>query len=350
MDARTRHDRVNDLLARAREAAIAGDAAARLRWSEEAAHTALDADEPLAVRSAWRFAKAAHDTQDPAAALRALDHLLALPAALAADEALRALPALTQLVWDHAGYADPRPAEAWAALAVHHERTRDPWLAATARAQQAWHLACAGDHPGLDAIVDRMLSLDPRTFGDGPSRHPDAPDARGSVWWAQLAVLRTAAWSAAWAGRRRRAVDLVDALLDAAEAARVDVAADVWTIDPAARAALAGGEPGQIEALAGAWRARLARLEAPRAPLHRALAAALLDPPSREAAHALGDAADRALADRVGPEWAADAWSRAASVARDAGDADLATAAAARAEALIARFGLGGLRQDPPAR
>lgn len=348
MDARTRHDRVNDLLARAREAAIAGDPAARLRWSEEAAQTALDADEPLAVRAAWRFAKAAHDAKDPTAVLRALDHLLTLPAALAADEALRALPALTQLVWDHAGYADARPAQAWDALAIHHERSRDPWLAATARAQQAWHLACAGDHPGLDGIVDRLLGLDPRTFGDGPSRHPDAPDARGSVWWAQLAVLRTAAWSAAWAGRRRRAVDLVDALLDAAEAARLDVAADPWTIDPAARAALTGGEPSQIHALAGAWRARFDRLDVPRAPLHRALAAALLDPPSREVARALAEAADRALADRVGPEWAADAWSRAATVARDAGDAEASTAAAARAEALIARYGLGGLRPAGP--
>jgi len=340
MDARARHDRAHALLRAAREATGAGRPAQQIAALAEAVLVLAATEErDLRVRVAWRYAKAAHDAGDLSALSASIDNLLATDDTMADAGAIRAVSAISKRWWDTAGYRDDRPARLWLALSEHHRSAGDPWLAASAETQRTWHLACAGALDALDASVDDLLATDPRRFGAGPSRHPDAPDAPTSVWWAQLARLRTALWSAAWTGRPDRARDLLDALLDAADAAEVSIEADPWLIDPAMRAALTAGEGALIDRWASAWTATLSRRGEERAELHLALALGLTGEPDDAPLHlerAAAIAADRSL----GPEWQVDALSRASERHPDPAAAQRT---AARASALIERYGLGGL-------
>jgi hypothetical protein len=260
----------------------------------------------LAARAAWKRARAAVDTSDAAVASGALDDLLACPATFDEPYVLKALPAFVSWWWDRVGYVDDRPARLWSAFAEHALAHQDPWLASVAQAQRAWHLACVGDLERLDALVDQTLRLDPDTFGDGPSRHPEAPDAPSSVWWAQLCVLRPALWSAAWKSRQERAQELLDALVEVLDAIERPIDHDVWALDAAMRAAIAAGSDDWVRGHRDAWVHKLRGLHHPRAPFHEALAIGLTARENHERRAAFDRAA--ALTEVVGPDWRADVW------------------------------------------
>lgn len=346
MDARTRHDRAHELLARARAARSDRNSAAQIDLLDQAVQTlSRTEDRELLVRVCWRLAKAAHDLAEPQALARAMDHLLSVPGAFAHPSAVRALPALCQKWWDLEGYHDERPGRLWLGFIEHYQAQGDPWLSACGRTQRAWHLACSGKLDELDELVNAVLALDPHRFGDGPSRHPQAPDTPTSVWWAHLAVLQPALWSAAWSHRPRRAAYLLDALLDASDAAQMPVASSAWLIDAAARAAYANDLTESIARYTGPWRQRLNDLDHPRADFHRAMADGLLasHQSSESATPAFLSAADIAAKRAIGPEWQVDALLHAARAGQRFGPHDGADDAARRARSLVDTFGLAGL-------
>lgn len=260
-------------------------------------------------RTAWKLAKAAYDYDDFQALDLAFDHLLDSEDALGGPVALKALPPLTQRWWDRRGYHDKRPAELWRRFSESAQAAGDPWLAATGQAQRAWHLSCSGDLDTLDELVDHYLHLEPRRFGEGPHRHPDAPDTPTSLWWAQLTLLRPALWNVAWQPRRRRAEELIEALLDATDAAEIDLETSAWNLDAAMRAALANELTEFVSRWGRPWLRTLRTLNHPRASFHRTLAEGLMDLVAERPTSItkLQQAQDLANASTLGPEWRADA-------------------------------------------
>lgn len=347
MDTRSLADRADALLAQAGAARADGHGErCLLRLQQAAALVAGDDPQgplaPLRHRIAWRIAKAGYDFDDPDAMLDGLDPLLAEGAPFAHVPAgRRALAAIATRWWDTRGYADDRIPRLFDALARVHADEVDPWLAATARAKLAWHHACAGDLEALDAIIEHTLGLDPKRFGTGPHRHPSASDAPSSVWWAQLEVTRTGLWSAVWTRRRDRARDLVDALLDAAEAARLDVHSDVWFLDPLARAGIAFSLDDLVADVGTAWVDALDALDGPRPAFHHALAEGLLASHNAHPAYAI-DALERALAladsHILGPEWRIDV---RLELARIVPDPQRESPLREQARNLGAQFGVG---------
>jgi hypothetical protein len=300
MDPRTLTDRAHAALDRAAQARADDDGAGCLAALEEAWSLLLDRDQPsLFAKVAWRRAKAGYDFGDADAMLDAVTPLLEAGRPFEDHPpARRAMQPIATRWWDTRGYGDDRVARLWAAWAESYRREGDPWMAAQGEAQRAWHLACAGDHQALDALIERYLALDPRRFGTGPHRHPKAPDTPASVWWAQLDLVRTGLWAATWARRRERARDLLDALEDAAEAARLERPDEPWFLDPVLRAALAFGLDAPRGAYARAWLPALDRVDGPRGALHRSLARGLL----HEDVEALEAAATQALEHHLGAE------------------------------------------------
>ncbi len=261
----------------------------------------------------WRSAKAAFDQEDPAGALTAIEPLLQLDEPFA-DYAggLKAVGPMTRLAWDQLGYGDRRPERLWQAWTAHHRRIGDPFLAAMGEVHAAWPLACRGELDALSALLERWAAVTPRRFGSGPHRHAEAPDTPASVFWVQRDVARTVLRGATWAGADRLAWLAWEALEDAMEDTGGDRTADYWFLESVARAGLRFGWEDALSYLPP-WEEAAARLEHPRADLHRALTAGELSrhrgDPDTAREHFL--AAVLAVGDS-GPEWLADALREAA--------------------------------------
>lgn len=304
-------ERIEALLAAAREARAAQRADEVLARTREAAHEALQLpdDHPLRQVTAWRLAKAEHDHGAPRAALEALRPILGQDDPFEHYRAgLQAADPLTRRFWDAEGYGEPLILTLWEACSRAWRRDGDPYLAAVGDLQRAWQLACRGERDALRQLVRRYGDLTPRTFGEGPRRHPRALDAPTSVFHVQLDLARTVLWSACWTRDERLAWEAGELAEDAAEGAGLERTEDVWFLDPTVRAALTFGRaapPGHEEA----WIAGLDGLAEPRRTVHlglaegvRARAAGDPSAPARflEAARAAEGAA-------IGPEWLADA-------------------------------------------
>lgn len=344
MDSRAVADATHALLARAATARSDGDGAACVAHLTEAVQLLSQSDlRELLGKVCWRLAKAGYDFEQHDVMLDALAPVLGSDDPFAhAPGSRRALPAIATRWWDARGYADDRLNRLWGAWARVHEAEGDPWMAASGRAQQAWHRACAGDHAGLDELVEQYLALDPKRFGNGPHRHPDAPDTPSSVWWAQLELLRIALWSTVWSDRRERALDLLDALEDAAEAAELHRASEAWFLDPACRAAIAFDLHDVRDRYAEAWIASLSRLDHPRAPFHLALARGLVAASRGDRSTALPHLEDAVrLADegRFGAEWSMDARRELAKILA-ADEPERAARLRSEGSDLGARFGI----------
>lgn len=312
MDERTRVDRAHAALDAASQARERGDVHACLealgRAWDEAEGTSQDT---LKARIAWRRSKAAFDVGEVDVMLDAVTPLLEQGDPFAHHPTgRRALLPISTTWWDTRGYQDPRLPRLWQAWVASYEAEGDPWMAAQGRARLAWHHACAGDQDALDAVIEHVLQQDPRSFGQGPHRHPSAPDTPSSVWWAQLELARTGLWAAVWHGRRDRARDLLDAMEDAAEAAELVRTKDPWFLDPIMRAALAFDLSEPLRSYRQAWLDALSSVDGPRGVFHRALASGVLalhDARPDIAVTALDEAVATAEEARIGVEWTVDA-------------------------------------------
>lgn len=312
MTARATIERAHALLDQAAEARERRSHDRCLGALNEARDLLLDTPErALLGKVSWRLAKAAYDFGTPEQMLDAVTPLLEAGEAFAHHgPGRRAMAPIAKRWWDTRGYADHRVARLWEAWSDSYRAEQDPWMEAMGQAQLAWHLACAGDQTELDAIIERYLAMDPRAFGAGPHRHPDAPDTPSSVWWAQLELLRTGLWAAAWSGRRDRARDLADAIEDAAESAELDRAADPWFLDPLIRVGLAFDLREILDTWYAPWEATLSASDTPRARFHLALGRSLELRRTGDhfaAWEAAGGALEHALEQRFGPEWTVDA-------------------------------------------
>lgn len=305
-------ERIEALLAAAREARAAERPDEVLAHIREAAREAqaLPSDHPLRQITAWRLAKAEHDLGTPHGALEALRPILDQDDPFEHYRAgLQAADPLTRRFWDAEGYGEPLILKLWEAASRVWRRDGDPYLAAVGDLQRAWQFACRGERGALHQLVRRYGDLTPRTFGEGPRRHPRALDAPTSVFHVQLDLARTALWCACWTRDERLAWEAGELAEDAAEGAGLDRTKDVWFLDPTVRAALTFGvrpPPEHVEA----WIEGLERLSEPRRSVHLGLAegvrARAAGDPS--AADRFLDAARAAEGAAIGPEWLADAW------------------------------------------
>jgi len=345
MDTRTLAERAHDLLDRAGAARAQGRAGACVEHLQDAADVLAGTElTTLHHKTCWRLAKAGYDFDQIDVMLDAVTPLLELGQPFAhVASARRALQPMATRWWDTRGYGDDRLARLWLAWAQAHRDDGDPWLEAQGHVQRAWHLACAGDVTALDATIERYLALDPRRFGSGPHRHPDAPDTPTSLWWAQLDLVRIGLWSCTWTGRRERARDLLDAMEDAAEAARLDRPDEPWFLDPVCRAAVAFDLPEVADAYLQDWVPAVQRVEHDRAGFHTALARGLCaraqGQPDRAAQH-LQQAVELADAGGFGAEWCVDARHQLAELLHPT-DPDRAATLRQQSATLGERFGIG---------
>jgi hypothetical protein len=322
--------RVEASMAQARRARAGGDLdGADDALADAAIHAgSLDVDHPLRSVLAWRRVKAAFDRDDVDAMIERLTTALEVPRPfLHHPTALDAAEPIARRWWDRRGYGHPAITKLWEAWTSAWREGSDPWMAASGEAQLAWEWACAGETEKLSTLIERSCRWTTRDFAGGPSRHPRAPDAGSSVYFAQMDHAQVALRAAAWAGDERLARAASELYADALAEAGVDEADDYWFLECVGRVERAFG-----------WRASVverwsaARLSHPRAKLHLGLRDGLLaaDAPSRRAA-LLAVLAD---ADEAGPEWGVDL--RLLAVAAGA-DPSLRDAAAEQVE----RFGLG---------
>ncbi|MFK7929620.1 MAG: hypothetical protein AB8H79_15600 [Myxococcota bacterium] len=310
MDPRATADHVHTLLDQAGHARTQGRHAACIEHLTQAQAALSEADLPdVMSQVSWRLSKAHYDFGTPEGMLDAVTPLLEAGQPFHGNPgARRALSTIAKRWWDSRGYADDRVAKLWGAWAQSYADDSDPWMQASGETQRARHVACAGNNEELDSIIEHYLTLDPKRFGVGPHRHPSAPDTPSSVWWAQLELLRIGLWHATWSQRADRAIDLLDSLEDAAEAAEIDRASDPWFLDPACRAAIAFGWADVLERYSADWLRALRALDHPRAAFHLALATGSLpstDP--ADAIAALQEAIHLADTDKIGAEWRIDA-------------------------------------------
>jgi hypothetical protein len=236
-----------------------------------------DPEHPLPVVVAWKAAKAEHDFGERAAVVRHLDPVCerddlfsAWPAGLVGAEQL------ARAHQDAIGYGDPTVCALWERLSRFHRAHGDRYRAARADLELAWDAACRGRPTG--PYLERVLALRVADLQGGPSWHPDAPDAAGSLPWLLLDAAHTALRAAIWSGARDEAHHALDELRHAIE--ELPRRPDDYVWSALAEAAHDGvGEPVSPPALHGfhgAW------------------------------THALrtGDGFDVALAQAPGPEWA----------------------------------------------
>ncbi|MEO0603894.1 MAG: hypothetical protein AAF211_20830 [Myxococcota bacterium] len=278
----------------------------------------LEPDHVLRFKTRWRLAKAHHDQERPSDALTALDPLVEAGDPFAGyPQGLDAVGALAVEAWHRLGYADPRVDRLFVAAEAVHQATGDRVRATQARLQRLWASACRGDGDAVRAELQAFVELDPGSFESGPSRHPRAPDAAGSVAWLQLDAARTALRVATWA-RDPELADLAeDAFEDAATDADLDREGEIWFLEPIAlvRRRLARPDPDDY---ARTWLDLAGRIDYPRRAYHHRVAlaeAARGDDPSRLATR-YREAADVALEHDHGPEWAIDALVEAAEPER----------------------------------
>lgn len=308
-------EHIEALLAAAREDRAEQRIDQLLERLREAAREALElpSDHPLRQVTAWRLAKAEYDHGTPQAMIEALRPILDQDDPFEHYRAgLRAADPVTRHYWDHVGYGEPLILELWEAASRAWRRDGDPYLAAVGDLQRAWQFACRGEREALRDLVQHYGNLTPDTFGEGPHRHPRAPDAPTSVFHVQLDLARTALWSACWTRDDRLAWEAGELAEDAAEGAGLERLEEVWYLDPVLRASITFGDTVAPDTQA-AWLGQLSRLSEPRRTVHLGLAHGLLARRAGEqtakqhfldAAHAAGQAT-------IGPEWLADALAEA---------------------------------------
>jgi len=318
--------RIEALLVDARTHRSGDDLASATLALREAAELcdALDAEHPLRTKTRWRLAKAHHDAGEADRALGALAPLLDDDDPfLGYPQGLDAVHALAVQAWHRIGYDDPRVDRLWERAESGHDAAGDPVRAAQASLQRLWAAACRGE--SLTEALERFATLDPHPFEAGPSRHPRAPDAGGSVPWLQLDAARTALRAATWS-RDAELADLAEDLFeDAATEAELDRAREIWFVEPIALVRCRLGRPDPDD-YATTWFELAGRIDHPRRAYHHrvALAEAASDPERRTLRYR--EAAGVAREGDHGPEWVTDALIQA-------GDR-------AGARALVERYGL----------
>ena len=310
METRDIVDKAEGLIVEASRARVDGRGDDCIRLLAEATALAVEHDLPnLVVKTSWRGAKAGFDFEDLEAMLKALEPLAEHPDPFQNDTiTIDALNAIATKWWDQRGYADSVLDRMFQSLIRIQRLDQNPWMATVAQVRLAYCYACRGDQRLLDDAIESMLKLDPRSFGDGPHRHPLAPDTESSVWFGHMEMARVGLWAAVWADRGARARDLCDAMLDAAEAAQFDLREDVWMLDPVCRAAIAFDWPQVAEDYVDDWISRLESTEGTRADFHGALAKGLVETSDPAAARkSLELAVGVADASAIGAEWRVDA-------------------------------------------
>jgi len=264
----------------------------------QAAASPLPDDHRLVAVVAWRRAKAAYDLGLTDEMLGCLERVLSLDHPFADyPQGLKAAEPLARRWWDERGYGHPLVARLWEAFVAAWREGGDPWMAASGEAQLAWDWACAGHLVPLQALLVRRGGQSPREFGNGPSKHPRAPDAPSSLWWAQMDIARIALRAAVWAGDEGLAREAHEVYADALAEAEVDESDDYWFLETAGRAERVFGWRGE---LAERWMAAAPGLSHPRAELHQALATAVVQGWPGAVAEVLPQA------DAAGPEWGID--------------------------------------------
>ncbi len=315
-------------MTRARALRADGDLASTTRALDEAARIGdeLDADHPLRRKTRWRLAKVHHDARRPDLALTALEPLFeADDPFLGYPTGLDAVGPLAVQAWHRGGYGDLRVDRLF--QAVEQAVAGDPVRATQARLQRLWARACRGDRHGLAQELEAFARLEPGAFADGPSRHPRALDAAGSLPWLQLDAARTVLRAAPWARDPALGAPAGDHVGDAAPPPGLERTGEIWFLEPIALVRRRLGRPDPDD-YATAWFALAGRIDYPRRAYHHRVALA-------EAARAVDpdrtvlryrEAATVARESDHGPEWIVDATIQA-------GDR-------AEARALVARYGL----------
>lgn len=295
-------------LAQAREARARGDLIAAQQLLDGLDLDDLDPDHPLAAVLAWRRSKLAHDLGDPRTALAILEPLLSAPADPFAHypRGLNAAGSLARAAWDRLGYGDPTLRLLWRRCSDAWRARGDGYLAHTAEVQLSWDQACAGDLGALSETLGAFAALQPGDLEGGPTRHPRAPDAPGSVPFLQLDLARTALRAGTWAQQPELLERAEDLLEEAAEEVGSQRTRDHWFLEPIALARLRLGRD-DPDGYVSAWLALAPSLDHPRAGFHRALARAEAsrDDP-HQAAAIFEDAERQARAGGYGPEWEID--------------------------------------------
>lgn len=305
--------RVEEALTRARTARSQADLTAATAALVHAVGLAdpLGTDHPLMVKARWRLAKVHHDQGAPDAALTALGPLFEPDDAdpfLGYPQGRDAVGPLATLAWHRLGYADPRIDRLWQRVQAAFDEAGDPVRATQARLQRLWSTACRGARGPLTSELDAFATLDVRRFAEGPSRHPRAPDAIGSVPWLQLDAARTALRAATWSRDPDLADRAEDLFEDAATDADLDRSVEIWFLEPIGliRRRLDRPDPDDY---ALAWFDLADRIDYPRRAYHHrvalAEAARVGDPATLR--HRYAEAADVARTEDYGPEWEADA-------------------------------------------
>ncbi len=322
-------------MAEARRARARGDVEGAERWLHDArrASTSLPEDHSIRGIVGWRHVKALYDLERVRDAEDVLLELLELPEPFAAEAGgLRAAEPVARGIWDHLGYGRRSVRRLWERYVAAWSEAGDPWMAASGTTQLLWEWACSGELQQVRDAVEAIACTTPDRFAHGPSKHPRAADAAGSLWFAQMDQARIASWAALWARDAELARDALELYADAL--AEAELADDYWFVEASARAEIAFGWPGSF---VSRWEAEARALVHERAPLHHALAVASLRP--AEGVELLAERVPDA--DRAGPEWGVDV--RMLLVAL-AGDDPRAARWAEEADAHVERFGLDVFR------
>lgn len=301
-------ERIERALSRARDARAAGDLPAARAALDGLDTDGLDRAHPLHAILAWRRAKLALDLGDAEASLACLAPLLEDPADPFAHypQGLNAATPLASAAWDQLGYGHPTLRSLWARCSTAWRLRGDRYQEHAVQIQLAWDQACAGDLDRLADALDTFDALLPSELADGPTRHPRAPDAAGSVPYLQLDLARTVLRAGTWA-RQGWLLDRAEDLLEeAAEELDLQRTRAYWFLEPIALARLRLGRS-DPDGYVTAWLALAPELDHPRAGFHRALARAEASRDDRStAASIFEDASRQARAGRYGPEWEID--------------------------------------------
>ncbi len=328
-------------MADARRARAGGDldAAERLLADAHRASTSLEPDHSMRAIVGWRHLKVLFDLGRVEKAEKVLVDVLELDEPFGEGSGgIRAAEPIARGIWDRLGYGRPSVRTLWARYIDQWEQAGDPWMAACGRAQLLWEWACAGELARVREAVETIACATPSRFARGPSRHPRAPDAAGSLFYAQMDHARTAAWASVWSADEQLARLALELYADAL--AEAELPEDYWFVESSARAELRFGWP--VDALAR-WEGEARRLDHRRGALHLGLAQAELGAdPVASLAPLLPEADD------AGPEWGVDA--RRVLVRSATGD-PRSERWAAEADATIEQYGLGVFRSEAsPAR
>ena len=148
------------------------DCCAALVLAQQAAE---QAESPaLLARVSWRLSKAHFDFGDPVSMMDAIDPLIDDNPFTWYKQGLQAVEPMARRYWDVVGYGNDAVLRLLRAWSQHYREAGDPFLEATGRVQQGWHLACSGNLDGLRSTFQRLNRLTPRDLASSPYRHSDA--------------------------------------------------------------------------------------------------------------------------------------------------------------------------------